>query len=80
MKFEFLCFLNLIRINLACECEAEPWTSWTGSCPDCGEHSLARTRVCSTYNGWALGLVCHDKDKTTVSETMRCNIPLCRKI
>ena len=51
--------LFLIKFSLACECEVEPWSDWS-ACSTMG--TKQRSRVCSTKNGWTLGLSCNDAD------------------
>ena len=62
-----------------CECEVEPWSQWSVAYATCGSTHKTRQRVCSTVNGWALGLSCHTQDETTKTEYEAVVLPACRK-
>ena len=61
----------------SCECEVQPWGQWSSPDVSCSV-TVRRNRVCSTKNGWTLGLSCHPKDNTTVFESKV--LPPCRKL
>ena len=62
-----------------CECEVEPWSNWYGQDVTCGSTQKMRQRVCSTPDGWTLGLTCTSKDENTKSEYKSVELPDCRK-
>ena len=80
MNFVYLCFLNSLTLTVAndCECEVEPWGDW-GPCSATCEGVRSKTRICSTNNGWTLGLSCHTKDETPKFQYQTCNPRACRE-
>ena len=81
MNVLYFYFLNLVEIAIVygCECEVEPWSNWEPTDEDCGKANDRRSRICSTNNGWTLGLACHEKDKHTRNEYKDANLPPCSK-
>ena len=76
----FVLFILSREIIAACECEVSGWTQWSTKCSKtCDGGYISRTRVCSTNNGWTLGLTCSAKDESTVTQQKHCNTQKCRK-
>ena len=86
LHFEFMKILILLFRQFYfvaandCECEVEPWSQWSGTwSATCGTAYKTRQRVCSTTDGWTLGLSCHSKDHRTRDEYKSVVLPACRK-
>lgn len=85
MNFVYFFISHLFMLTVAndCECEAEPWTSWS-ECPStCGHSQRKRTRICSTCVGWTACLTCNEedakKDNALRAEYLNCYKDPCRK-
>ena len=81
MNVLFFYILNLVEIAIVygCECEVEPWSNWVPPDVNCGKAYDWRTRICSTNNGWTLGLTCSEEDKRTIYDHRDAKLPSCSK-
>ena len=83
MRIVILLFrqLNFVVANYDCElCEVQPWNDWSGTDSTCGSAIQTRRRVCSSPDGWTLGLTCNDKDRKTIPDSRDVVLPACRKL
>ena len=79
MRIVILLFrlLNFVVAN-DCECEVQPWNDWSGTHSTCGSAIETRRRVCSTPNGFTLGLTCHEADQRQKYDSRDVVLPACR--
>ena len=86
MYFEFMRIVILlfqqfyVAVADNCECEVEPWNEWSVADATCGPAMQRRQRVCSSVDGWTLGLTCHVDDHIIKYDSRDVVLPACRKL
>ena len=84
MNIVYLYFINFITFSYAECCEVQEWSPWGDCSATCGSSSQQRMRICSTYDGWKLGLACNmddaKKEEAKKYETQFCQTEACRKL
>ena len=80
--FYFICFVNFLTFTVAndCECVVEPWGDWSDCSVTCGSGTKKRKRICSTKDGWTLGLTCNSADASTKYDLQTCSLENCREL
>ena len=80
--FIYFYFVNFLTLTVAndCECEVEPWGGWSDCSVTCGSGRKTRKRICSTKDGWTLGLTCNSEDARTKLDQKTCSLKSCREL
>ena len=81
MNVVYFYFVNFLTLTVAndCECEVKPWGDWSSCSATCGSARKTRERICSTKDGWTLGLTCNSADKLTKYDHQICSLENCRE-